>query len=293
MTLRAVLGLPLQELEMVAKGHWERERRKKRKITIYIYLFFFFAYLPSVWAPHPIGTMIEIFQDMRWLPRVPGRERKIEKKRKNSNNKFPLFFFAHPSSVWAPHPIGTSPPPKKNIYIYIFFLCWALPPKALFLPLFLCMLAYGRAFLCHIHLTSMACLWHVYGVPLQYLQIVNLCIWKSIPLAYPSYIYGMSVACLWCTFAISTNSIPMACLSCMSMTYLWDIYGIAAAYLSMIYLQIVNLWLSMAYLWHQSMIFLHIVYLWLAYGRSIVCRWQTCGTSGKLLWHTYCTCGMS
>ena len=51
----------------------------------------------------------------------------------------------------------------------------------------LCLLAYGRAFLWHIHLTSMACLWPVYGVPLQYLQIVYLwhvysvCLW---------YIYG-------------------------------------------------------------------------------------------------------
>ena len=104
-----------------------------------------------------------------------------------------------------------------------------------------------------------------------WLSVVSAGIWKSIPLAYPSYIYGMSVACLWCTFAISTNSIPMACLSCMSMTYLWDIYGIAAAYLSMIYLQIVNLWLSMAYLWHQSMILLHIVYVWLAYGLPMAC----------------------
>ena len=47
----------------------------------------------------------------------------------------------------------------------------------------LCLLAYGRAFLWHIHLTSMACLWPVYGVPLQYLQIVYLwhvcrvCLW--------------------------------------------------------------------------------------------------------------------
>ena len=51
----------------------------------------------------------------------------------------------------------------------------------------LCLQAYGRAFLWHIHLTSMACLWPVYGVPLQYLQIVYLwhvysvCLW---------YIYG-------------------------------------------------------------------------------------------------------
>ena len=51
----------------------------------------------------------------------------------------------------------------------------------------LCMLAYGRAFLWHIHLISMVCLWPVYGVPLQYLQIVYLwhvysvCLW---------YIYG-------------------------------------------------------------------------------------------------------
>ena len=93
----------LPRYEMVAEGHWEREKtsQKKRidgKIIIINFLFFFgffFAYLPSIWAPHPIGTMIEIFQDMRWLPRVPGRERNKAKKnrRKHNNNKCPLFFF--------------------------------------------------------------------------------------------------------------------------------------------------------------------------------------------------------
>ena len=125
----AVLGLPLQELEMVAKGPWKREKKsKKKKGTIIIKkILFFFAFFCS--PPLCLGT-------------PPHRD---------------------------------LPSNKKNIYIYIFFFfCRALPPKALLLPLFLCMLAYGRAFLWHIHLTSMACLWHVYGVPLLYLQIVNL-----------------------------------------------------------------------------------------------------------------------